>query len=148
MAKTKVLISFAVTAKLICVFVFAYADCWFSHEVAQKEYFNFNRSANYAFRWCSKCKFLQAHEHMSRVMRKPGFCLCENKGADQLRSNCEADQHLCFCYTDRTSHLLLKSEISSFLPASVTTERFMLVLVGNPEDRFSRDVAHISLCSY
>ena len=32
-AKTKVLISFAVTAKLICVFVFAYADCWFSHEV-------------------------------------------------------------------------------------------------------------------
>ena len=23
------------TAKLTCVFVFAYADCWFSHEVAQ-----------------------------------------------------------------------------------------------------------------
>ena len=35
MAKTKALISFAVTAKLICVFVFAYADCWFSHEAAQ-----------------------------------------------------------------------------------------------------------------
>ena len=33
-AKTKALISFAVTAKLICVFVFAYADCWFSHGVA------------------------------------------------------------------------------------------------------------------
>ena len=29
-AKTKALISFAVHAKLICVFVFAYADCWFS----------------------------------------------------------------------------------------------------------------------
>ena len=29
-AKTKALI----TAKLICVFVFAYADCWFSHEAA------------------------------------------------------------------------------------------------------------------
>ena len=29
-AKTKALISFAVTAKLICIFVFAYADCWFS----------------------------------------------------------------------------------------------------------------------
>ena len=25
---------FAVTAKLICAFVFAYADCWFSHEAA------------------------------------------------------------------------------------------------------------------
>ena len=33
-AKTKALISFAVTAKLICVFVLAYADCWFSHEAA------------------------------------------------------------------------------------------------------------------
>ena len=35
MAKTKALISFAGTAKLICVFVFAYADCLFSHEAAQ-----------------------------------------------------------------------------------------------------------------
>ena len=35
MAKTKALISFAVTAKLIHVFVFACADCWFSHEAAQ-----------------------------------------------------------------------------------------------------------------
>ena len=34
MVKTKALISFAVTAKLICVFVFAYADCWLSHAVA------------------------------------------------------------------------------------------------------------------
>ena len=33
-AKTKALISFAVTAKLICAFVFAYADCWFSHVAA------------------------------------------------------------------------------------------------------------------
>ena len=34
-AKTKALISFAVTAKLICAFVFAYADCWYSHAAAQ-----------------------------------------------------------------------------------------------------------------
>ena len=33
-AKTKALISFTVTAKLICVFVFAYAKRWFSHDVA------------------------------------------------------------------------------------------------------------------
>ena len=31
-ANTKALISFAVTAKLICFFVFAYAKCWFSHD--------------------------------------------------------------------------------------------------------------------
>ena len=34
MAKTKALISFAVTAKLICVFVFAYARSRFSHDAA------------------------------------------------------------------------------------------------------------------
>ena len=33
-AKTKAVISFAVTAKLICVFVFAYAKHWFSHDAA------------------------------------------------------------------------------------------------------------------
>ena len=33
-AKTKGLISFAVTAKLICVFVFAYAKSRFSHDAA------------------------------------------------------------------------------------------------------------------
>ena len=33
-AKTKALISFAVTAKLICVFVFAYAKSRFSHNEA------------------------------------------------------------------------------------------------------------------
>ena len=33
-AKTKALISFAVTAKLICVFVFAYAKIRFSREEA------------------------------------------------------------------------------------------------------------------
>ena len=36
--KTKGLISFAVTAKLICVFVFAYAKHWFSHEAAHLSY--------------------------------------------------------------------------------------------------------------
>ena len=31
-------------------------------------------------------------------MRKPTICLCENKDADQLRGNREADQRLCFRY--------------------------------------------------
>ena len=34
-AKTKELISCAVTTQLICAFVFAYADCLFSHAAAQ-----------------------------------------------------------------------------------------------------------------
>ena len=32
--KTKAMISFAVTVKLICNFVFTSAKCWFSHDVA------------------------------------------------------------------------------------------------------------------
>ena len=47
-------------------------------------------------------------------MRKPTICIGENKDADQLRGNREADQRLCFHYTDSTIPLLLKSEISSF----------------------------------
>ena len=43
---------------------------------------------------------------------KPTICIGENKDADQLRGNREADQRLCFRYSDSTIPLLLKSEIS------------------------------------
>ena len=52
--------------------------------------------------------------HMSRIMRKPTISICENKDTDQLRGNREADQRLCFRYTDSTITLLSKSKISSF----------------------------------
>ena len=41
-------------------------------------------------------------------MRKPTFCICENKDADQLRGNREADQRLCFCLINSTVPLLSK----------------------------------------
>ena len=88
-AKTMALISCVVIVQLICsscAFVFlAYAKIRFSHDAT----------------------------HMSLVMRKPDFCICENKGADQLCDNCTTDQRLCFLYTDSTIPLLSKSEISS-----------------------------------
>ena len=59
---------------------------------------------------------------MSRVVRKPAFCICENKDADQLRGNREADQRLCFRYTDSTIPLLPKYEISSLYPSSVAVQ--------------------------
>ena len=40
-------------------------------------------------------------------MRKPAFCIYENKDADQLRGNREADQHLCFRYIHVASTALL-----------------------------------------
>ena len=44
--------------------------------------------------------------NMSLVVRKPAFCICENKDADQLRGYREADQCLCFHYMDSTIPLL------------------------------------------
>ena len=72
-------------------------------------------------------------------MRKPTICICENKDADQLRSNYTADQRLSFRYTDSTIPLLPKHEFSS----CGFTARFVSDLVRNPEDRFSCDEAHI-----
>ena len=55
-------------------------------------------------------------------MRKPAFCICKNKDADQLHSNCPADQRLCFRYMDSTIPLLSKSKISSLYPSSVAVQ--------------------------
>ena len=62
-------------------------------------------------------------------MRKADFYPCENKGADQLYSNCTADQCLCFRYMDSTIRymdstipLLLKSKISSVCLFSATVQ--------------------------
>ena len=77
-------------------------------------------------------KYLNYGHHKSRVMRKPAFCICENKDADQLRGNREADQRLSFRHTD-------------FKPLAIfcgCTARFVWDLVGNPEDRFSQNEAH------
>ena len=51
--------------------------------------------------------------HISRCMGNPTNCIGENR---------EADQRLCFRYTNSAIPLRLKSEISSFLPSSVTVQ--------------------------
>ena len=55
-------------------------------------------------------------------MRKPDFCICENKDADQLLGKRQADQHLCSRYLDSTVPLLPKSEISSLEPSFVAVQ--------------------------
>ena len=55
-------------------------------------------------------------------MRKPVFCICDNKDSDQLRGKREADQRLCFRYIDSTIPLLPKSEILSFKTSSVVVQ--------------------------
>ena len=61
----------------------------------------------------AKNKFSHDEAHMGLVMRKPDFCICENKDADQLPGNREVDQRLCFRYIDSTIPLITIYEISS-----------------------------------
>ena len=87
-------------------------------------------------------------QYMSRDVRKPDFCICEKKDADQLRGNREADQRLCFRYLDSTIPLLPKTKISSLQPSSVAvTARSVSDLVRNPKDRFSDVAAHMGMAA-
>ena len=63
--------------------------------------------------WQTRLTMMQVGHYMNLVMRKPDFCKCENKDADQLRGDRKADQRLYFHYMDSTIPLLSKSEISS-----------------------------------
>ena len=75
-------------------------------------------------------------------MRKPAFCICENKDADQLRSNHEADQCLCFRLIVQSLYFLNPK----FQASSHLLQLYSLVCVGpgrKPECWFSRDAAQI-----
>ena len=81
---------------------------------------------------------------MSRVMKNPTICIWENKDADQLRGNCEADQRLCFSYTDIT---ILYFLYPKFPAASHPLCLYSLVCVrpvGKPR-WFSHDVAQMKI---
>ena len=80
---------------------------------------------------------------------KTWFLHMRKKVADQLRSNCTADQRLCFRYIDSTIPLLSKSEISSLLPSFVAVQpRLSRNWSETREDRFSHDAAHIAHIPY
>ena len=65
---------------------------------------------------------------LSRPMGKPTICLGENKGADQLRGNREADQRLCFRYSDSTIPLRNFKLLALFCAC---TGQFVSDLFGN-----------------
>ena len=84
--------------------------------------------------------------NMIHFIRKPSFCICKNKDADQLHSNCAADQRHCFHYIDKIVQSLYflnpKFQASSHF---LWLHSPVCVGPGNPEDRFSRDAAKMSL---
>ena len=79
----------------------------------------------------SNCRHFEIQvDNMSCVMRKPLFCIRENKGADQLRGNRAINQRLCFRYIP-----LLPNHLAICCGC---TSRFVSALVENLEDRLHR----------
>ena len=52
---------------------------------------------------------------VNNAMRKPDFCIGENKGADQLCSNCTADHRLCFRFFTDIKYLKLLATFCDFV---------------------------------
>ena len=77
-------------------------------------------------------------------MRIPAFCICENKDADQLRFAVTAKLISAFVFAtwivQSLFYLNPKSQDSILCGC---TARFVSDLVGNPEDRFSHNEAHL-----
>ena len=114
------LISCAVTVQLICAFVFAYMQ---KAGLLTKQLICKLKTGRPSVHLCRlNWNFVVFSLDMSHIMRKPTFCICENKGADQLCSNCTADQHLCFRYIDSTIPLLPKAETSNLYPYYVALQ--------------------------
>ena len=81
-------------------------------------------------------------------MGKAVFWICENKDADKVRGDPEADQRLCFRYIAITLPLLPKSKISSLQPSSVAMQPGLcLTWLETQNVGFSYDAAHIVLNS-
>ena len=64
------------------------------------------------------------------VFSLPAFCICNNKSADQLHSDCVADQRKYFAKTT-TIHLLLNPRLKPLAIFFACTARFVSGLVGN-----------------
>ena len=81
--------------------------------------------------------------YMSLFMRKLAFCLCKNKGADQLRGHREADQRLGFGTRIVQSLYFLNQKFQASSHLLLLYSPVLSDLVGNPEDRFSHNEALI-----
>ena len=118
--KTKALISFAVTLKLICVFVFSYAKRWFSHDAAHM--FNeYNDNTNY----------------MSRIMRKPVFRVydqVQHKPGCAVTEDSEKNKGDCTIYV---------AETKALISCTVNTQLICVFVFAYAEIWFSHDAAHM-----
>ena len=78
-------------------------------------------------------------------MGKPTICICENKGADQLLSNCEAYLISTFVFAARIVHILFFLN-PKFQASSLLLRLYRSVCVGpvrKPHCWFSHEAAHL-----
>ena len=87
---------------------------------------------------------------MNHCMIRPKLCIHAKTKmqlsfavTDQIRGYREADQRLCFPYTNSTIPLLSKSEILSILAFSVFVHPVVPDLVGIPDCWFCHTKVHI-----
>ena len=76
-------------------------------------------------------------------MKKPTFREGEKKGADQLRTNCEADQRLCFCYKDSAIPLFLYPKFPVSSPLLCLYSSVCVKSVQKQHCWFSHYAAHV-----
>ena len=70
--------------------------------------------------------------------RKPTICICEIKGADQLRSNSEANQRLCSSYMDSSTLYIRNFQSPAIVcdcTCRVVSDLFENHIVGFPTKR-------------
>ena len=86
--------------------------------------------------------------YLSPVMRKPAFCICENKGTDQLHGNRAAHQRLCF--TAYTAQSLAFCFLNPKFQASSHLLWFYSLVCVEPGQKPQRQTfsRHVSFLTY
>ena len=131
--------------ELVCSSAMPYQRCykWYKQLFCWDSHFLHNVHGKFM-------SFIQTTFEPHRDKNRP-FAYAQNKDADQLRGDREADQRLCLCYTDSIIPLQMYFLNPNFKPLGIfcdCTAPFVSDLVGNPEDRFSQNEAHFSLAGF
>ena len=115
MAKTKALISCAVTAQLICTLVFAYAKVRFFHNKAHmiKHLISCKTVCNVVLVkfvisyviYEPRCEMVRGFKFRIEEVEGLYYQCSKNKGTDQLHGYREADLRLCFLHMQKAGFL-------------------------------------------
>ena len=85
-------------------------------------------------------------KQLNLVMRKPVFAICEQQRRRSTCASSQSDKRLCFSlpmwYTSSSFYIRNFKPLASFCGCA---GRFVSYLVGNPEERFSRNEAQFIL---